>query len=150
MARYAVPFSKGSANILQLVEVLADATRPRRGKLYDYNFGCTTAADDGVTDYVVRRVTGSATGSAVTPAPLDAADAATEMDAKDTVTADAASFAAGTLLDRQPLNNRAGYRWVAAPGGELVFPATASNGLSIGLSAASTKTYSGKAHVEEQ
>lgn len=150
MARYAVPFSKGSANILQVVEVLADATRPRRLKLYDFNVACTTAADDGVTEYVVRRVTGSATGSSVTPAPLDAADAATEFDAKDTVTVDAASFAAGTLLDRIGLNNRASWRWVAAPGSELVGPATASNGLSIGLSAASTKTYSGKALVEEQ
>lgn len=150
MARYAVPFTKGSANVLQIVEVLADATRPRRGKLYDVDFACTTAADDGVTEYVIRRVTGSATGSAVTPNPLDPADATTEMDAKDTVTVDAASFAAGTQLYRAGMNNRATFRWVAAPGGELVFPATASNGLSVGLSAASTKTYAGCAHVEEQ
>lgn len=150
MAKYAVPFTKGAANVLQLMEALADATTPRRGKLYDFNVGCTTTPADAVFDYVIRRVTGSATGSAVTPNPLDPADAASLFDAEDTITADAASFAAGTLLDRVPLNHRATFRWVASPGGELVWPATASNGLSIGLSAASTNTFSGKAHIEEQ
>ncbi len=102
-----------------------------------------------MTSYQVRRVTGAATGSTLTPNPLDPADAATEFDSKNVVTADAASFAAGTLLDLAPLNNRATFRWVAAPGGELVWPATASNGLSIGLSAVSTKLYAGLAAVDE-
>ncbi len=112
--------------------------------------GCTTASDDGVSEYVVRRITNTGTNSTVTPAPLDPADAVTEFDAHDTVTTDAASFAAGTLLDRIPLNNRATWQWVAGQGQELVYPATASNGLSIGLTAASTKTYSGAAIVDEQ
>lgn len=150
MAKYALGFSKGSASVQQMVEALADATRPRRGKLVSFSVGYTTASDDGVTDYQIRRVTGSATGSSLTPNPLDPADAATEFDAKDTVTVDAASYAAGTLLDRLPLNNRATWQWMAGQGSELVYPATASNGLSLGASAATTKTYVGRLIIDEQ
>jgi hypothetical protein len=39
---------------------------------------------------------------------------------------------------------------VAAPGGELLSNSTASNGISLGLSAASTNTFAGSLHFEEQ
>ena len=151
MAKYALSYNKtGADSVLEHVEVLADATRPRRGKLYDLVVSCTTTPADALFQYMVKRVTGSATGTALTPNPLDPADAATETDSKHLITADAASYAAGTELLRMPVNHRATFRWVAAPGGELVWPATASNGLGIGVAAASTNTFSGTAHFEEQ
>ena len=151
MARYAAAWTKtGADSVLQLVEVLADATTPRRSKWYDFGFGCTATSNDGVHQYIVRRVTGSATGTSLTNRPLDPADAAALCDTEHLITADAGSFSTGEELYREPLNGRASWRWACSPGGELVGPATASNGLSLGLSAASTSTYSGIIHFEEQ
>ena len=151
MAAYGFGFTKtGADSVLQVVELLCDATTVRRNKWFSFGIGCTAASNDGVHQYVVRRVTGSATGTAVTPNPLDLADAVALMDAKHLITADAASFSGGAELYREPLNGRASWQWNANPGRELVGPATASNGLSLGLSAASTSTYSGNIQAEEQ
>lgn len=151
MARYAAAWQKtGADSVLQLMEVLADAATPRRQKWYDLGFGCTATSNDGVHGFIVRRVTGTATGTAFTNRPLDPADAAALADSKHLITADAASFATGEELYREPLNGRASWRWGCSPGGELVGPATASAGLSLGVGTASTSTYSGNTHFEEQ
>ena len=72
------------------------------------------------------------------------------FDAKHLITADPASFAAGTEVLRVPLNHRATFRWIANPGEELVWPATATNGLGLGVTAASILTFSGSVNVNEQ
>lgn len=151
MASFAVGFQKtGADNVQQLVETLADATRPKRLKWFEFDVANTATPADNVYSYIVHRVTGSATGTAVTPRPYDPADAATEFDAEHLITADAASFSGGEELFRIPLNARSSFRWVATPGRELVGPATASNGLSLGLGSASTTTSAGSVGLEEQ
>ncbi len=51
----------------------------------------------------------------------------------------------------QLLSERASYRWVSAPGGELVFPATNLNGYTFRVrSAAYTGTATCAMHVDEQ
>ena len=70
------------------------------------------------------------TSTAVTPIPLDPADAATESDAGENHTIEP-TYTAGSILLAVGLNQRATFRWVASPGGELVYPATASNGLGV-------------------
>lgn len=151
MAKYALSYTKtGADSVLCHCEIIADATRPRRGKLYDLVVSCTTTPADALFQYMVKRITNTGTGTGLTPNPLDPADAVTEADAKHLITVDAASYGAGTELLRMPVNHRATFRFVAAPGGELVYPATASNGFGIGVSAASTNTFSGTAHFEEQ
>lgn len=149
MGRYAIPFVKGADNVTQLVELLADATRPRRQKWYDVAFGCSGTPADAAFIYLVNRMTASGTGSAVTPKPLDPADAATEADAEDTCTADG-TFTAGAVLLEKTINQRSAYRWFAVPGSELVMPATASNGAGVKLSTASTLTFAGTVYSEEQ
>lgn len=151
MAAFTIGFQKtGSDSVQQFVEVLADGTRPRRLKLCELNWGNTAAPADNVHSYIVHRVTGSATGTAVTPRPHDPADAATEFDAKHLITADAASFAAGEELLRVPVNTRTSFRWVSHPGRELIGPATASNGMSFGAGTATTSTFGGSLVIEEQ
>jgi hypothetical protein len=151
MANYRVNYNKtGADSVLCHLEMLADSTTPRRGKVSDVLFGNTATPADALFQYTVRRITNSGTGTTVTPAPVDAADAVALFDAEHLITVDPASFGAGTELLRVPLNHRATFRWIANPGEELVWPATATNGLGVGVTAASTSTFSGSVSVNEQ
>lgn len=151
MANYRVNFTKtGADSVACVLEMLADATTPRRSKVSDITIGCTATPADALFQYVARRITNSGTGTTVTPNPTDPADAAALFDAEHLITVDPASFAAGAELYRVPLNHRATFRWIANPGEELVWPATATNGIGLGLSAVSTSTFSGSVNVSEQ
>lgn len=145
MARYAVPGNKGTASVRTIVAARADATTITRGKVYDYMVGSITTPADNAFDHQLYRVSTAGTGAAVTPNPLDPADVASLADAIDTVTVDPTI---GVILMRVPLNQRATYRWVAAPGGELVWPGTASNGIGGGLASASTTDFSATLHID--
>lgn len=151
MPSYGVGFNKtGADNVLQVVELIAAPTTGiRRSRLFSFGIACTAAANDGVHSYVIRRVSGSATGTAVTAQPLDPADPVAFCLSKHLITADAASFSGGAELYREPLNGRASWQFNANPGREFVSPATASNGVSLGLAAASTSTYGGNLQFEE-
>jgi hypothetical protein len=150
MPRYAAPFTKtGADSVLQIVEVLSSAT-VQRTKWWQFiikNLGTETA--DVSFSYVIRRVTGSATGTSLTPNPLDPSDAACRGTAEHLITADAASFAAGLEVFRAPVNNRATYTMFWADGYEPTGAATSANGLSAGVSSASTSTFAGTVYFQE-
>lgn len=152
MPKYVVAFTKlGSDNVRQLVEALADATTPGRLKLHDAFVANVAAVPlDTAQRFVIRRVTGSATGTSLTPRPVDPADRAALFDAEHLITADHSSFnTTPTEVMRRPVNGRASLRWTAAPGCEIVTPATASEGLSLGLSDQSTSLFEGELVIEE-
>ena len=138
MAKFSVFGSKGAASVTGIIGARADATTPQRGKLYDYMVACIATPADNVFTHLIQRSSTAGTGAAVTPSPLDPADAAALMDGIDTITVNPTT---GVTLLQVGLNQRATYRWVAAPGSELVFPATASNGLLGALGAASTSDF---------
>lgn len=149
MARYAVDFQRTGSTAASTGSVTADATRPRRGKVYDIIFGSEAAAADNPFLWRVARVTAAGTSTGVTPTSLDPADAATEMDAGENHSGEPTYTATLTVL-HVPLNQRATFRWVAAPGGELVFPATAANGFGIISPVGSAVIVTVTAHVDEQ
>jgi hypothetical protein len=144
MPRYAAPYTKtGADSVLQIVEVLSSATVQRTKWYHVVVKNTGTESADTTFSYVVRRVTGSATGTSLTPNPIDPTDAACRGTSKHLITADAASFSGGTELARWPVNNRATWQWMASDGMELTGAATSSNGLSLGVSSASTSTFAG-------
>lgn len=150
MAKWAVKANKGSASVQSILILVAAASSPRRAKLYDYTVGCGATPADAVFTHILQRCTTAGTGSALTPNALDPADTlACTIVAKDTVTVDP-TLTASAFLGWKALNQRSSYRWIAAPGGEVVIPATASNGVILGLSAATTTTMDAEAHFEEQ
>lgn len=148
MAKYIVPFGKGTASVTQIVEVLSSAT-VRRIKWLELEWGCLTTPADTQYDFRVQRMTASGTGAAVTPQKADPADAAALSTAEDTCTVDG-TFTASEIMLRQALNHRASYRWVAVPGGELVTPAVSANGAGFRLSSASVTDFAGSLMMEEQ
>lgn len=149
MPRYSAPFTKtGSDNVRQIMEILSQST-VQRTKWYAFVIGAAAAADN-VFSYCVRRVTGSATGTALTPSPIDTQDAACRAAAKHLITADASSFNTSPVeLWRAIMNQRATYQWQCSEGKEFVGPATNTNGLSLGLSATSTANFEGAVSFEE-
>lgn len=149
MAKYAVDFTRTASTTASVGSITADATRPRRGKLYDLVIGSEGSPADNAFRYVMQRCTAAGTSTGVTPQPLDPADAATEMDAGENHTIEP-TYTAAALLLVVAVNQRATFRWVAAPGGELVFPATASNGLGLQTPTAAAVAISVQCHVEEQ
>ncbi len=123
---------------------------PRRGKIYDVLIGTNGTPADQVTEWDISRITASSTATVVTPQPLDAADAA----ATSVATANSSTHGTITLQSAWyvGMNQRASYRWVAAPGGELVWPATSSAGFQLRVRSASgyTGTATGTIHFQEQ
>jgi hypothetical protein len=150
MARYAAPFTKTNADsVQQLVEVLSNGSTAHRTWWDCFMVAKTASPADSHHSFIVRRVTDSATGTALTPTPLDSLDVASRATAEHIITADHASFSSGVELLRVPLNDRATYTWYANPGQEMVGPATTTDGLSLGLSSASTGLFGGTVYFRE-
>ena len=114
-----------------LLTSVSSQTNLRRGKVYDILVGTNGTPADNYMEWDVARTTGTTSGgTAYTPPPLDSADGAAftlttvNSTTEGVITANSNMFYVG-------VNQRASYRWVAAPGSELVWPATASNGLVL-------------------
>jgi hypothetical protein len=149
VAKYAIEMNRTGHATLPVGSVTAHGTRPRRGKIYDLIFGSEASPADNPFLWQVQRHTGAGTSTPVTAQPLDPGDAATELLAGEAHTVDVTATATAFLLS-VALNQRATFRWVAAPGGELVYPATASNGLHVRTPTMSAVAISATVHVDEQ
>jgi len=149
MARYAIDFHRTASTTASLGTATADATRPRRAKWFDLIVGSEASPADNAFLYVLQRCTAAGTSTSVTPSSLDPADAATESDAGENHTIEP-TYTATLILLEIPLNQRATFRWVAAPGSELTVPATASNGIGIATPTSSAVAITAHLLLEEQ
>lgn len=107
------------------------STTAIRPYLYDFTFGTTGTPSDSVMTVSVTRLTVMTAGTScttVTQSPLDSVDAAATSSSGGAWTTEPT---VGVTLFSVGLNVRATYRWVAAPGGELVSPATAQAGVGL-------------------
>jgi len=121
----------------------------RRAKLYDFTISAQGTPADNLLRWVLQRFNVAPTVTAVVPASLDPADPASITTAGENASAEGTYTAATELFD-QGINQRAAYRWIAAPDGELVIPDTAAAGIGIRvLSAAYTGIADATAHFRE-
>lgn len=148
MAKFSIPCARTASTTLAVGSVTAAAASPRRGKLYDLIIGSEATPADNAFLWSLQRCTTAGTATAVTPLPLDPADstAATIVGGQNHTVDPTGS----TEIMRMPLNQRATFRWVAAPGSELLIPATASNGLKLETPTSSAVLVSATFLVEEQ
>ncbi len=137
--KFVTDFQRTASTTASLGTLTSDSTRPRRLKVYDVMFGSEATPADAAILWTVRRCTAAGTSTAVTPQNLDPADATTEFDAGENHTIEP-TYTSNAILLNIPLNQRATFRWVASPGGELVMPATAANGCGIETDTISTGT----------
>lgn len=115
------------------------STAAVRTAVYDFSIGTTGTPADNVVTWQVQRFTTWGSRTVVTPTPLDSGDPAS---ASPSGSAHSIEPTYTTELWRLGVNQRASYRWVAAPGSELICPATAANGVGI---AALSPGYTGNA-----
>jgi hypothetical protein len=132
-----------------LIGLTAPSATPRRGKIYDVLIGTNGTPADNFVEWDISRVTASSTTTILAAPPLDPADAAATTVA--TVNSSTFGTIAGQDVFYVGVNQRASYRWVASPGGELVWPATSSAGFQLrARSGGYTGTATGTIHFEEQ
>lgn len=112
--------------------VSATTVRPR---LYDLSVGSDATPADNAAKYAFQRGTtagtwGGAGGAAITPQAIDPGDPAALSTANQGVCSVGPTLTANAFLLQWAQNQRATFRWVAAPGKELVLPA-AVNSLNL-------------------
>jgi hypothetical protein len=149
MARWGVAFNSGGSNVKSVGVLTAAAANMRRAKVLDWKFGSSQSPADNEFVHIIQRCTTAGTGAAKTPNATDPADTlASTIVANDTITVDP-TLTAGAFLANIALNQRASFRWVAAPYDEFIIPATASNGFAFAISAATTTTFAEDVQYEE-
>ena len=152
MARYANQVGKATSSVtIGVASIEAPGSGMRRFKLYEAIFGSDAATPaDNAFRFELNRSTTAATGTAVTPEPLDMADAPSVTLLKTNLTVQGTNTA-GKIPLTVPLNQRATFRWVANPGCEIVVPATATYGLHLNTPVASnTPSVAATLMFEEQ
>lgn len=113
----------------------------KRGKLFDILMGTNGTPADNYLEYDVIRITGGTStvlagglSSISTSFMLDIADGAGCANCVMINSSIETAFTVAAEVFYIGVNQRASYRWVAAPGSEIVWPAntsaTATNGLS--------------------
>jgi hypothetical protein len=129
MARYSSNNGLGgtqqaiSGTYKTLLALTAATATLTNGKVFDALFGTNGTPADNYMEYDISRQTAAGTSTAVTPTLLDSANRAAGTVANANFTAEGTITAASSLL-YIGVNQRASYRWVAAPGSELIIPAT--------------------------
>jgi hypothetical protein len=135
----------------------------RRGKLYDLLLGTAGSPADNYYEFDVGTITLGTTPAGITTLLISSLSSSFTLDPADiNVTAaihinSSAEVGIGSVVEKWYLgiNQRASYRWVCAPGSEILYPANSSatnpNGLAIrGRSAAGTANMTATVMVSEQ
>jgi hypothetical protein len=149
MSRYVVELNDTSgASTTTGSLVASNATLLRRFKIYDIMMGSEASPTDSVNLWQVARITAAGTSTGVTPALLDLADGAALTVCGENHSGEP-TYTAGLVMLSIPLNTRATFRWVAAPGGELVGPATNAAGFGVKTPTASSTAVTTTIFFEE-
>ena len=123
---------------LSLVGITASL---RRSYTYELIMGNEGTPSDSTFNWKVGRITAEGTATEVIPTRLDLADAESDMNVGENHSSEPTYTATEEILEF-PLNTRATFRWVAAPGSEIVTPATNEAGYGIvGFHASITTDY---------
>lgn len=143
-ARYMANGEQNLTTVRNTALTLAgNATTANRLWVYEVYVGNEGTPADLAGTYLVERCTALGTSTAVTPGKRDKADRASQAVAGENHTVEP-TFTANEIMMEVPMNHRGTYRWVAPPGGELVAPATASDGFGIdSLHASATTLFRG-------
>jgi len=131
--KYVVFGNAGSANTTAATAGIVKVDNPASAtmaaaKIYEFAIGPQANSADNTYGIRAKRQTTAGTWTAVTPSPLDAKAGASVTTAG---VASTAAGSAGVELGRWGFHMRAGFRFVAIPGGELVVPLVFSNGIIL-------------------
>ena len=134
--RYAEYGQQGTCATGYKTALLLVSTTGIRPAIYEFNIGTEGTPAENAMVYVLQRSTTTVTLTAFTPLPIDPVDGTLTAPAATAVALANATFeptytSVQYLWGPMGFNQRATYRWVAAPGGELLLPAAASAGAGM-------------------
>ena len=130
MAKYACVHQTAAGNDLPMINLTGSAAI--RVKIYDLVIGSDAAPADVAGEFTINRTTDAGIGgTALTENPLDPLVVAATGAAIGGTFSTAPADGTPVILLMVALNQRATFRWVAAPGSELISTATAANGLML-------------------
>ena len=126
-----VTLQRTASTTLDVGSVITASSNPRRFKLIDFTVGSEAPPADNPFLWQIFARTGAATGgTAPTISHLDQSDTiASTLVANQAPSANGAGGSTAPLVS-VPLNQRATYRWVAAPYEEMVSSNANSNGFA--------------------
>lgn len=129
MARYGASGSQTmTTSNATALHVASNGTTAHRCWIYEFSLADVGTPADNVVLHTAQRMTAVGTHTDVTPTKVDLADRAAQADVGENHTVEP-TYTSSEEIWEQALNTRAAYRWVAAPGGELVTPATTGDGV---------------------
>lgn len=149
ITRVASVASGADKTIINLFHSLATPTC--RGRISDLIVGSAATPADQAADFLLNRTTGVGTeGSGLIPNNLDPGGPAGDIDSGLGVFSVEPTYTAAKQLLAFQLNQRATFRWVSAPGYELLMAATQNNGAGLKtITSTSTQPYGATVLFEE-
>jgi hypothetical protein len=129
MGRYAANLNR-TLSTTQSLGSIGQGGSLRRHRWIDIVLGCDGTPGDTAVRAAIQRCTALGTSTAVTPVALDPGDTACSALAGHNHTVEP-TYTGGAVLLQLVFNQRSTVRWFAAPGEELVCPATSANGIGI-------------------
>ena len=126
---YAIEGQTAAGTNLTILELVSPGTT-RRAWINYILIGSDASPADVATEFNVIRGTVSGTGTAVTPRKLDPAETAAIFTAERGTFTGQTKTSDSAMLNIA-LNQRSTFQWYAAPGKEIVVPATADNWVGI-------------------
>lgn len=131
MPNYNMPWTKATlSTTIGAADVECPGANMRRIAVNGLRMGFLTASGDVAIEVRLKRQTTAATGTGVVPSPLDAADAACVAVGNSNITVEG-TVPATPALFTVAFNLRGMLQFDAAPGRELIIPATANFGLLL-------------------
>ena len=127
--RYALTHQTAAGTTLAMCNITGSATLVL--SLYDVVIGSDATPADQANEFVIDRTTTAGVGTTTVQVPLDPAGIASRADSQGGTYGTDPVRTASTGLLMIGLNQRATFRWVAAPGGEIKSVAAAVSGLEI-------------------
>lgn len=149
-ARYSASGSQTlGASFKTCLTVGSNATTAQRNWIGEYRAGNEGTPADLTSVWTVQRVTALGTSTLVTATKRDLADRVAQAACGENHTVEP-TYTAAEELEEDPINHRGTYRWVAAPGDEIVTPATVGAGVGIkALHASAVTVFRGSFHWVE-
>lgn len=148
--KYAIPFELAAVATTYKTAGLLVGGTTSRPQIYELSVGQGGTPADNAIYWQVSRQTAAGTITSVTPRALDSTNSVVAVATAGSNATVEGTITASSDLITVAINQRASFRWVAAPGNELIVPATAANGLAVlTKSAAYTGVGGGYVHFEE-
>ncbi len=136
----------GSSLSTVIANVAATTVKPR---VYEWIFGTAGTPADNAMVYTVQRHSAIGTGDTLTEQPLDPDDPAA-LSACTGNHSGEPTYTANLMLLVVALNQRATFRWVAPPRGEMTLAASATAGVGLQtIHTSYTGLYNGQLFWEE-